>query len=141
MKIYLRDIIWLMLLISLGLAWWNDGARLRKTANDLRLEADAAEQRQMRRDTQLETANMEADVLLGEVRRLRGLLKSSLADQRQWFELEVERNELIAIRLATSESNVVTMDTIERIESETGLAAKRLRHFLTPIPELQLGHV
>lgn len=100
---------------------------------------DAAEERLKLHDVYLKIANDEADVLSEEVRRLRGVVKSSLAYQRNWFELEVKGKSLIAIHPGTTKSNLLTKDLVERIEAETGLEAKRLRHFLTPVSELKLG--
>jgi hypothetical protein len=91
-------------------------------------------------ERQLYTANCEADVLSEDVRRLRGIVKASLRDKRNWFELEVAGNKLVAIRPAISNTSTLTLETVDLIESATGLEARRLRHFLTPIADLQLGN-
>ena len=139
MKLHIRDGLWLIAVLALGIAWWNDSSQLQKSVRELHLEMDVVEDRLKMHEAYLRVANEEADVFSDEVRRLRGVVKSSVADQRDWFELEVKGKTLVAVRPGTSESNLLTLDTVERIEAATGLEARRLRHFLTPIPELQLG--
>lgn len=74
-----------------------------------------------------------------ELLSLRHLLKQSLGDQREWFELQVKGNRIIAITPATSESARVTIRTVDFAERKTGLDVRRLRHFLTPIKQLELS--
>ena len=139
MKLHIRDGLWVVLVVGMGLAWWNSSNRFTREISQLHGELGSAERQLRANEAYYERANREADLLSEEVRRLRGLVRSSLADQRQWFELEVESNKLIAIRPGTSESQELTLDAVERIEARTGLEAQRLRHFLTPISELELG--
>jgi hypothetical protein len=73
-----------------------------------------------------------------EILKLRELLKKSLSDQREWFELEVSANRLIAVGPATSHSREVTADVIREVQRATGLDGSRLLHFMTPISELRL---
>ena len=139
MKLSIRDGLWLIVAVCMALAWRNSSLHLTDVASQLQRTMDAAEAALQAHDAHIKKANREADVLSAEVRRLRGVVKSSLADQREWFELEVSGNQLVAIHRGTSDSNELTLDTVEKIERETGLEAQRLRHFLTPIPELSLG--
>ncbi len=139
MKFHIRDLALVIALIGLGLAWRNEAANHKKTLQEVQSSLERAGQRLQLQQRELETANSEADVLSEEVRRLRGVVKSSLADKRDWFELEVTGKKLVAIRPATSSTRTLTLETVELIESETGLEARRLRHFLTPIADLQLG--
>ena len=74
-----------------------------------------------------------------EILSLRKLLKQSLGDQRKWFELQVQGNRIIAITSATSESTEVTTRVVDLAEKNTGLDGRRLRHFLTPIKQLELA--
>ena len=138
MRFPTKDALWLMLLIALGLGWWLHSDRQANLAAHLERRLEDAESREATNERHAELAASECDVMVEEVRRMRGLLKSSIADKRDWFELEVAGNRLIAIRPATSESRVLTLQTVEQIESATGLVATRLRHFLTPISEQQL---
>lgn len=138
MKIHIRDIVWLIVLVSMGLAWWQDGTQHRHAEAKLQLDLKTTESSLAARDAGLSMANRETSVLCAEVRRLRGLVQASLEDQREWFELEVQGKKLVAIRPGTTLANTLTLDTVERIETETGLEATRLRHFLSPISELRL---
>lgn len=74
-----------------------------------------------------------------EILSLRHLLKQSLGDKREWFELQVQGNRIVAITPATSESARVTTRTVDFAERKTGLDARRFRHFLTPIKQLELS--
>lgn len=73
-----------------------------------------------------------------EILSLRHLLKQSLGDQRKWFELQVRGNRIIAIASATSEPANVTSRIVNLAERKTGLDGQRLRHFLTPIKQLEI---
>lgn len=140
MKFYIRDLALLIALIGLGLAWRNEAVNHKKTLHELQSSLESASRRLQLQERQLDTTNGETDVLSEEVRRLRGIVKSSLADNRDWFELEVSGKKLVAIHPAISNTSTLTLETVELIESETGLEARRLRHFLTPIADLQLGN-
>ncbi|WP_442511094.1 hypothetical protein SH528x_002759 [Novipirellula sp. SH528] len=74
-----------------------------------------------------------------EILSLRELLKRSLGDQRDWFELQVKGNRIIAIGPATSDSVEVTPRIVDIAERKTGLDGQRLRRLLTPIEQLKLG--
>jgi hypothetical protein len=139
MKPYVRDGFSLILVIAMGLAWWNDDWQRRKALEQVTRRAESMQKLVERSDRHLALANSEADGLSEEIRRLRGIVKLSLADKRTWFEIEVKGKKLIAIYPATSQSDGLTLETVERIESATGLEAQRLRHFLTPISASQLG--
>ena len=138
MKIHIRDMLLLFVIVSIGLAWWKDRSGHHAEIRRIRVDLEAAESSLESRNKALQVASQEADILAVEVRRLRGVVKTSLGDQRQWFELEVEGKKLIAIRAGASQANVLTLENLERIESETGMEAPRLRHFLTPISKLRL---
>jgi hypothetical protein len=123
----------LIVLFGLGLGWQKDAFNHRIAIEDLKLNLQRADERLLLAERRVRSANSEADVLSEEIRRLRGIVKSSIADQRDWFELEVSGNKLVAIRPAVSQTSALTLETVERIEYETELEAPRLRHFLTPV--------
>lgn len=139
MKIYIRDILLVIVIFGMGLAWWKDHSHNNRVETDLRLEMANQEASLRSLETTSETAHREANVLAEEVRRLRSVIRSSLDDQRRWFELEVRGNELVAIKPGTSDTDVLTLDTVKRIEAATGMKAQRLRHLLTPISELEFA--
>ena len=149
MRFQVRDVLWITVVIAVSLGWLVDSRRQKAHATALALRAQKAEAEETRllesakRDCQdwarfVESSNRERQVLTDNIRRLRGVIKMSLADKREWFELEVSGKRLVAIRSATTASSNLNVDTIENIENETGLEAQRLKHFVTPITQLRL---
>jgi hypothetical protein len=138
MKVRIRDALWTMVMVALSLAWLNNSSRQASYAKILEHGIQVAELRAARSAQLAESGRLECKAMDEEVRLLRGLLKTSIADQRDWFELEVSSNRLIAIRPATPESPKVTLQTVEQIEAATGMEAQRIKHFMTPISQLQL---
>ncbi len=139
MKFRIRDLLLLIVIVGLGLAWQKDALNCKIAMKDLRLNLQRTEERLLLADKRLYLANTEAELLSEEIRRLRGIAKSSIAYKRDWFELEVSGNKLVAVRPAVSQAQVLSLETVERIESETGLEAPRLRHFMSPIADLEIG--
>ena len=138
MKLNIKDGLWLIAIVCVCLAWRNDSQTIRVELQEMRRESDQLHQLMKRNDQATANAIAEADLLAEEVRRMRGVVKSSLQDQRTWFELAVERNQIVAIRPAVSNEEMLTLKAVELIEAETGLKASRLRHFLSPISALKL---
>lgn len=145
MQFRIRDALWTMIVVAMSLAWFGYARQQAEFAHifeqrvneaDARAKnAESENKRWVGRAASMKLVGQELDE---EVRRLRGVIKGSLADQREWFELEVSGKRLVGVRLATVDS---PLRTIEEIEATTGLDAKRLKHFLTPISELQLDAV
>ena len=72
-----------------------------------------------------------------EILDLRQLIKQSINDQRDWFELEVDSNRILAVSPATADGAEVTVETVRYAEAATGLDGSKLRHFLQPIRQLR----
>lgn len=146
MKFRIRDALWLMMIVALGLVWSNYARRqavycqgLEQRVKDAYARVADARSETARWAERAQATRQECQALEGELRRLRGVVKSSLADQRDWFEIEVSGKRLVAIGRGTTESPELTMQTIEQIEAATGLEfSKRFKHFMSPISELQL---
>ena len=137
MKIHIRDMLLVIVIFGMGCAWWKDNSHHKRVETDLRLEMANQEASVRMLEARSENAHREANILAEEVRRLRSVIRSSIDDQRRWFELEVRGNELVAIKPGTSDTDVLTLDTVKSIEAATGMKAQRLRHLLTPISELE----
>lgn len=146
MRVRIQDFIWLIALIAVALAWTHQREEQVLTIRTLEQRLQTAQKLTLAAERRLEGSENEreelaqhCDSLVHEVRELRGVLKSSLADKRDWFRVEVAENRILAIRPATTDSAGVTSRTIEQIESQTGLkVSDRLKHFVTPIRQLQI---
>lgn len=146
MKFRIRDALTLTMIIALGLAWFSYAQRqasysqiLQQRVKDAAARVTIANAETARWARSAEEINRECQSLAEEVQRLREVIKTSIADRREWFEIEVAGKRLIAVRPGTTSSPDVTLRTIEQIEAATGLEfSKRLKHFMTPISELQL---
>jgi hypothetical protein len=150
MKFSLRDIIWATTIVVMTFAFW---VASRQHSSHVRLLSEELADAQKRSSEFEEKAEhavenyrrsvAESKQMLDsqrqEILSLRELLKRSLGDQREWFELQVKGNRIIAIGPATSDSVEVTPRIVDIAERETGLDGRRLRHFLTPIEQLKLG--
>lgn len=148
MRFSIRDALWATTTVALITAWLIASARqaLYVQALEQRLQAadkravqsqQVAQQQRSMAGQIVEQANQARRLQHQEILSLRQLLKQSVKDQRDWFELEVDQNRLIAVAPATIDSGDVTPHTVRQVESATGLDGKRLRHFLTPIQQLR----
>ena len=148
MKFSIRDLLWATAVVTLISAWTVASRRQQTYAQSLQKRVARAEKiaaaskRAASRDRMLveemanQTAKMER-AHRSEVLELRQVLKDSLHDRRDWFELQVAGNRIVAIRPGSLDSRNVNAEVAQRVERATGLEAKRLKHFLKPIEELR----
>ncbi len=148
MKFSIRDILWATTMVALIAAWLVKSQqqaayaqfvqqRIRVIEQRSAVHKRAAKEQRMIAEQLAERANQTQRNQHQEILKLRQLLKQSLNDQRDWFELEVDRNRIIAIAPATTDSVEVRVKTVRHAEAATGLDGKRLRHFLEPIRQLR----
>ncbi|WP_039962527.1 hypothetical protein [Rhodopirellula europaea] len=150
MKLSIRDMLWFTTTIALVVALIVTSRRHAAHVQSLNKRIAEVEQQSIEHQNELKLAetawnrlsakrNKILDDQHQEILSLRNLLKQSLGDQRKWFELQVQGNRIIAIASATSESAKVTTRVVDLAERKTGLDGRRLRHFLTPIKQLELA--
>lgn len=148
MKLSIRDMLWFTTTIALVVALIVTSRRHAAHVQSLNKRIAEVEQQSIEHQNELKLAetawnrlsakrNKILDDQHQEILSLRNLLKQSLGDQRKWFELQVQGNRIIAS--ATSESAKVTTRVVDLDERKTGLDGRRLRHFLTPIKQLELA--
>lgn len=148
MKFSIRELLWVTATIALIVAWIINSARQASYVGQLERRTREAENRSARYEKELQKKERIAVQLAERYRQkrqeqyeeildLRQLLKESIGDQRDWFELNVSNNQLIAIGPGTTLSPDVTVDTIRYVEAATRLDGDRLLHFMTPIGELR----
>jgi len=150
MKFTTRDTLWCVSVTALIAAMLVTSRRHASHVESLGMRIKEAEKRSIEHRVELELATehwerlaTEAEEIQDEQRQeilsLRHLLKQSLGDQRKWFEIQVRGNRIIAIASATSETANVTTRIVDLVERKTGLDGQRLRHFLTPIKQLEIA--
>ena len=150
MKFSLRDILWSTAIIAMIAGFL---VTSRQHASQVRLLSDQLADARKKSGEFKDEAEQAVDnwrhsvaeskqiqeVQSQEILSLRELLKRSLGDQRDWFELQVKGSRIIAIGPATSDSVEVTPRIVDIAERKTGLDGQRLRRLLTPIEQLKLG--
>ena len=150
MKISIRDILWFTAKIALIVTLVVTSRQHASHVHSLGKRIAEAEKQSIEHKSELKLATEEwrrlatkaneiQDDQRQEILSLRHVLKQSLGDQRKWFELQVRGNRIIAIAPATSESANVTTRIVDLAERKTGLDGQRIRHFLTPIKQLELA--
>ena len=150
MKFSLRDLLWSTAIIAMLAAFLVTSRQhasqvnlLNEQLGDARKQSgnfkDEAEQVVATWRRAVAESKQIQEVQSQEILSLRELLKRSLVDQRDWFELQVKGNRIIAIGPATSDSVEVTPQIVDIAERKAGLDGRRLRHFLTPIEQLKPG--
>ena len=148
MRFSIRDVMWATATTALVAALFINSQRNVSHSRILEQRAAAAEDQVALREQMIEEHRVATRQIVEgyrkkkqdqyeEILTLRQLLKQSIDDQRDWFELEVSRNRIIAIRPATPDSPNVTLQTVYDVEAITGLDGKRLKHLMTPIPQLR----
>jgi hypothetical protein len=148
MKFYIRDVMWAAAVVALISAWQVNAQRQRAQVDSLQVRVEkltgrvaADKQAMAQQQSMAEQSAKQARQTLQdqhqEILSMRQLLKESIKDQRDWFELELGSNRILAITPATTDSARITVETIRHAEKATGLDGERLRHFIEPIHQLR----
>ena len=149
MTFSIRDVLWAMVCFALIASWLVTSRRqashvqllqqrLQEVEDQSQMHEQAAKYERLTAEQIADRAARKHRNQHREILGLRQLLKRSIDDQRDWFELEVDRNRIVAIAPATPNAGAVTARTVKHAEKATGLDGSRLRHFLTPIHQLRL---